>query len=260
MTDLSTKLSAFLDGELEQQEMDAVTALLDTDAAAQAELERLMAADDLAKGAFAEMLDMPVPIGLAQKVRDLPVADAATNSGPSWMGRIAAGLVFLALGSAGGYWGAQQLGTAPVTVAQSGWLDDIADYHAVYAEQVRHLVEVPASESEHLQAWLGKTVGTAFNIPDLTEFGLTFEGGRLLVAGGEPVAQLMYRKADGTVFALCFQASEPAADQAAPTFRESTRRGFDFVSWTDSGARFVVIGPQGAPDLGGIAESAALSI
>ncbi|MBM7069281.1 anti-sigma factor [Actibacterium sp. 188UL27-1] len=259
MTDLSVKLSAFLDGELGPDETDEITALLETDLEAQAELERLMEADDTASSMFDEMLETPVPIGLAQKLRDMPV-DEMVAVGPSWSGRIAAGLVLLALGSAGGYWGAQNLGPGTVTVAKASWLDDIADYHEVYAQQVRHLVEVPASEADHLKAWLGKTVGTSFNIPDLAEYGLTFEGGRLLVAGGKPVAQLMYRKADGTVFALCFQANEPGAAPGKPSFNESTRRGFDFVSWANGGGRYVVIGPEGAPDLNGIAQSAALSI
>ena len=147
--------------------------------------------------------------------------------------------------------------TPPVQTA--GWLADIADYHAVYASQGRHLVEVGADEADHLQTWLSNSIGASFTIPDLSEFDLTFEGGRLLVANGKPVAQLMYRLPDGTVVALCLQDSNRDV-QGAPAFREQTINGFDFVSWSSGGADYVVIGPGGQPDLTAIAAAAAVDI
>ncbi|MBU2484956.1 MAG: anti-sigma factor, partial [Alphaproteobacteria bacterium] len=102
--------------------------------------------------------------------------------------------------------------------------------------------------------------GVAFSIPDLTGFGLTFEGGRLLVANGKPVAQLMYRQADGTVIALCLLSS-PNGDQASPpAFKQQTIKGFDFVSWKGNGAAYVVVGPGGQSGLADIAAQAAREI
>ena len=66
-------------------------------------------------------------------------------------------------------------------------------------------------------------MGVAFSIPDLSQFGLTFEGGRLLVAAGKPVAQLMYRLQDGTVIALCLQSSPDALPAAE--FQQRTIKG-----------------------------------
>jgi anti-sigma factor RsiW len=80
-----------------------------------------------------------------------------------------------------------------------------------------------------------------FTIPDLSAQGLTFEGGRLLVAAGQPVGQLMYRDANGAVFALCFIASEKPASEATPRDLE----GFDALVWGKAGARFIAIGPKG---------------
>src|SRR5216684_1741531 len=34
-------------------------------------------------------------------------------------------------------------------------LDEIADYHVLYAREDEHLVEVPADRREHIEAWLG---------------------------------------------------------------------------------------------------------
>lgn len=265
MTDLSIKLSAYLDGELEAADALVIEALLESDPAARAELDALMAADAAALEQFDVLLSEPVPLALAQKVKSSDVGvhperlAASSASRPVW-GTLAAGLALFIFGGAGGYLLKDQIAPAGTVVASAGWLSDIADYHAVYAGQQRHLVEVAADESEHIKKWLGATVGVAFSIPDLAGFGLTFEGGRLLVANGKPVAQLMYRQSDGTVIALCLQSSMNGDTALAPAFNQQTIRGFDFVSWKRNGAAYVVIGPGGQPDLAGIAALAAREV
>jgi len=259
MTDLSIRLSAYLDGELEADDARAIEALLQSDPAAQAELDALMAADAMAQDQFAALLDDPVPLALAQKIRSSPVGMPAARPAPRrFGGAIAAGLALFIFGGAGGYLLKDQIAPSGTEVARAGWLSDIADYHAIYATQQRHLVEVAADEADHIEKWLGATVGVAFSIPDLSQFGLTFEGGRLLVAAGKPVAQLMYRLQDGTVIALCLQSSPDALPAAE--FQQRTIKGFDFISWKADGAAYVVIGPGGQPDLSGIAALAAREV
>ena len=255
MTDLSLKLSAYLDGELDPSAAADIEAQLASDPGAQAILDELMQADLLAQEAFEEQLKEPVAFTLAQQIKATPMPTQAAPARPIW-GALAASLVVFVLGGVGGY--AFKAQTTPV-VQTAGWLADIADYHAVYASQGRHLVEVGADEADHIETWLGNTVGASFSIPDLSDFDLTFEGGRLLVANGKPVAQLMYRDAAGTVVALCLQRSNGTGD-GAPIFKAQTINGFDFVSWSADGADYVVIGPNGQPDLNDIAGSAAMSI
>lgn len=271
MTELSLKLSAYLDGELDPAEAEALEQRLATDAEARAELDALIGVNTVAEEHFAAQLNEPVPIALAQAIKSAPmpgVAGGAPKSAPIsapmpankpsrpvW-GAVAASLVALMVGGAGGYFLKDQI-TPPVQT--TGWLADVADYHAVYAGQQRHLVEVGADEKDHIEKWLGKTVGAEFSVPDLSQFGLTFEGGRLLVANAKPVAQLMYRNAEGDVIALCLQRSSKAP-QPTVTFNQKTINGFDFVSWTANGADYVVIGPGGQPDLASIAETASTEI
>jgi len=259
MTELSQQLSAYLDGELDAATTAEVETRIQNDPAVQAELDALMMAEAAAAEEFDDLLAEPVPFALAQMIKsaDLKVTAppppvAANSPRPIW-GAIAAGFVMLAIGGVGGY----TLRDSAAPVQTAGWLADIADYHAVYAAQGRHLVEVGAEESAHIETWLGNTIGTPFSIPDLSGFGLTFEGGRLLVANGKPVAQLMYRDPTGTVFALCLQQSNRS--EAVP-FQSQTLNGFDFVSWTADGADYVVIGPPGAADLSEIASAAAQTI
>lgn len=255
MIDFSQKLSAYMDGELDSDEAALVEARLETDPAARAEMDALLEADQSAQTQFDAQLTDPVSFALAQKITaaqppEYPVIAAR----PIW-GTLAASLVIFALGGLGGYLVKGQA----IPVQTAGWLDAIAEYHAVYAGQGRHLVEVSADESDHIETWLGATVGASFSIPDLSGFDLTFEGARLLVANGKPVAQLMYRTPDGAVIALCLQRNTRLTD-GAPTFNERMIDGFDFVSWSADGADYVVIGPEGQPDLSAIAAQAAVDI
>jgi anti-sigma factor RsiW len=84
------------------------------------------------------------------------------------------------------------------------WIMQVAQYHKIYAREQRHLVEVSAAETPHIEQWLGKRLDDlAFKVPDLSAFGLTFKGARMLVVNGAPVAQLVYLPADGRAVALC---------------------------------------------------------
>ncbi len=140
--------------------------------------------------------------------------------------------------------------------ATRGWMDEIADYHRVYARQVRHLVEVPASEQAHIEAWLGTETGVPFRVPDLTGSGFTFQGARLLVAGGKPVAQLIYTDADGRVMALCMLARE---GEASPEFTPRSFDGVEMVRWLAPGAAWVAVGEPGM-DLEAVAREAAQEV
>ncbi len=255
MTRDHEKLSAFLDGELSPEETREIELALESSAEMREELESLMASDRAAQDEFAAMLDEPVPIELASKVENAPVLSAANSpSKPSsftWLTAIAACLALI-IGGAGGYLAGStnntQLASAP------GWLEDIADYHRVYAGQERHLVEVAASEADHIETWLTKTVGARVKIPDLSQHGLTFRGARLLVAAGKPVSQLMFTDELGQVVALCLIQTDTPADG----FTQRTIDGFEMISWGGANANFVIVGDEGRADLKEIAQTAAV--
>jgi anti-sigma factor RsiW len=239
MNDLSMQLSALMDNELPTAEAEALRQKMQADPALQAEYDRLVLANDLALAEFGTMLEQPVPLALARTVSQAPLTVPANlpRAPRPWF-QIAAALALAVLTGAGGYMAGQRQGEVEVA---ADWVAEVATYHKVYAAQGRHLVEVPASESEHLVAWLSKETGVPFTIPDLSAQGLTFEGGRLLVAAGQPIGQLMYRDANGAVIALCFIASDKPASEAVPRDLD----GFDALVWGKAGARFIVIGPKG---------------
>lgn len=256
MTLTEDKLSAFLDGELSEAEAGEIEQALATNPDLQAALEALIAADTLAKDAFAQVAAEPVPHALAAAIQDAPLATPApaNMSAPPmrsrWLAAVAtvlALMVGLGTGYLGGLNQSQQVAAAP------GWLDDIADYHRVYAGQKRHLVEVGADEAAHIETWLTDTVGAQVLIPDLAAQGLTFQGARLLVAAGKPVAQLMYTDQNDAVVALCLIQTDTPRDG----FATRSINAFEMVSWGGQDANFVVVGDEGRGDLQSIAEAAA---
>jgi anti-sigma factor RsiW len=131
------------------------------------------------------------------------------------------------------------------------WIMQVAQYHRIYAREQRHLVEVPADETPHIEAWLGKRLDLPFKVPDLAAFGLTFKGARMLVINGEPVAQLVYLPADGRAFALCVIHSKGEDKPLA----DSKQDDLNLVSWRVKGYGFVVIGWEDQTELHAIAEA-----
>ncbi|AOF89471.1 anti-sigma factor [Sinorhizobium sp. RAC02] len=275
---LEIRLSAYLDGQLPQTEVDEIDAILAEDDDARVVFEKLKLGSEFGARAFDRMLQDPIPLDLVRTIKDvgksedeqpksgfaaIPVAAAAPRR-PSafWPKALAASLVIFIAGGAAGYLVSEQQGAAeaPLQIAAARtWLDDIADYHRIYSRQTRHLVEVPASEQDHIVEWLSASTGVTFTLPDLSAQNLTFEGARLLVAGGKPTAQLLYRDAENEIFAICFlQNSTPVEGRTDLT--ESMRNDIGLVSWQRGNASFVVVGPSADPNLERIAETVSASI
>jgi anti-sigma factor RsiW len=278
MSDLSLQLSAYIDHELSDEDTRKIETLLATDPALAAELEQLIAANDLAIAEFDAVLDEPVPSFLIDMIEDTDLDDMskkvpqAANSNHSWLPDWRSAAARIALLVAGGLAGyvINDIGdnnpdsqkSDRILVAQNGpsWLQLVADYHGVYAGQKRHLVEVGADEADHIVKWLGNTTGVGFSIPDLSETGFEFQGARLLVVKGTPVAQLMYKNADGAVVAICFQQGKNSSMMAASDLNRSVINEFGIISWNDRSTNFLVIGDENQDKLNDIANLAKLSI
>ena len=76
--------------------------------------------------------------------------------------------------------------------------------YRTFVVEVAHPVEVDAAHEQHLMRWLSKRLGRKLTAPDLSKFGYSLIGGRLLPAGGYAAAQLMYENANkARLTALC---------------------------------------------------------
>jgi anti-sigma factor RsiW len=153
---------------------------------------------------------------------------------PAWHGHArAAGLLVagIAIGLALPLAWRQPGEVVPSPVAAQTLPARAARAHLVYAAEVRHPVEVDASQQEHLVAWLSKRLGTKLNVPVLVEEGWELLGGRLLPGPEGPVAQFMYQEAGGR--RLTLYVSARGRDEGETAFRFVQEGGVSVFYWID---------------------------
>ncbi|QTN34725.1 anti-sigma factor family protein [Cognatishimia activa] len=191
MTDyrnIEEKISAYLDNQMSEADRAAFEVEMDGNPELVARIERWSATEQL----FASSIPTPSDAHLDA----LLSASTAANTN-RWPGlRIAAMLVVFAFGGVGGY-GLSQFTTNPQTTIIVQATMGATNSHRVFAAEKRHAVEVTADETEHLQTWLADRMGREMTVPNLSAFGLTFLGGRMLPFDDRAAAQYMYETADG---------------------------------------------------------------
>lgn len=239
-----------LDGELPPDERAAFDKWLADNPEMQARSARYEADGKALRDAFADLLDEPVPARLAQMLADDSPARRLRPASRWWMAAAAA--VLLAAGGAAGYFaGADRIGD--VAPARDRLAEEAIAAHVIYAAETRHAVEVPASDKDHMEAWLSKRVGLKLVSPDLSPEGFHLIGGRLLPAGENRAAMLLYEDAGGNRLSM-FITAEPAASGKG-TYAE-TGRGPRAVYWLDKGYGCAVVGTMPENRLDPIAASA----
>jgi anti-sigma factor RsiW len=114
---------------------------------------------------------------------------------------------------------------------------DAIEAHRLYVVEVRHPVEVPGNERNHLQQWLTKRCGWVVRAPELTNAGLKLVGGRLLPGTGGPASFMMYESTSGERFTIYTAKSNAEATQMrfAAEGKEST------LFWADDGVVYAVV-------------------
>jgi anti-sigma factor RsiW len=227
-------LVAYVDGELDAATAREVERALETSPAARNTVAQLRTSAALVRAAFAEALHEPPPAGLVAQLRATPHEGWSARQ---WLPIAAAIALVVGIG-AGGLATRQLERTAETERSTSRLVEDVADYHRVYAREQRHLVEVGSTETPHLEDWLGKRLNGQLQIPDLHAQGLTFRGGRLLTFEGRPMAELIYTPADGPAIGLCITFAMPGMSGAAT----EQRGDLTIRHWVDNGYIYSVVG------------------
>ena len=133
----------------------------------------------------------------------------------------------------------QVVGLEADLAASKSWLGQIAQYHRVYASIARrHLVEVGDDELDHIQEWMTNMIGRDIPVPDLTDFGGTFAGARLLGINEKLVAQLVYLDRNDRPLALCIRPSSGDIKEASA----STNRDLNLFDWREGRFAHAVVG------------------
>ena len=150
-------------------------------------------------------------------------------------GAVAATLVaFIAGGSVG--WVARGEAASPSTF--QNFTEDALDAHRLYVVEVRHPVEVPGNERDHLQQWLTKRCGWDVRAPELAAAGLKLVGGRLLPGPTGPASFLMYESASGERFTV--YTAKASSETTQMRFAADGSDGA--LYWADRGVGYVVSG------------------
>lgn len=239
-------LHAFVDGELDAAAQAKVAAWLDShpDDAALAALYRQQNRD--LRNLFDSVLDEPIPEAMRAAVhQSTPRPDWAV-----WTKRIAAAAFVLLVGAAGG-WGLRGLQEAASTPSVPGYVHRAMGAYTVYAAEVRHPVEVPATQQDHLVAWLSKRLDHPMRVPHLDSLGYRLMGGRLLEDGGMPAAQLMYEDRGGRRVAVYVRPYK-GGDTAFKFFSTGKTSAF---YWIDSPLAYALAGDLPRQDLMTIAHT-----
>jgi len=168
---------------------------------------------------------------------------------PPWIGYAKAAMlvaVGIAIGLAIPYF---RTAGVPVAAAQPAATFPMraARAHLVYAPEVRHPVEVDATQQEHLVKWLSKRLALDLKVPLLAGEGFELLGGRLLPGPEGPVAQFMYQDSAGK--RLTLYVSKPnRADQPA-AFRYAQEGPVSVFYWIDRDCGYALSGELDRPTL-----------
>jgi anti-sigma factor RsiW len=276
-------LLAYLDDELDPAERRQVEAWLAADPAAQQRRDALAQSADLVRGAFAEMLDEPVPERLLAAAkgagRDTPSppqeaeilvlpphAGARVRRPRRWQIGLAAaaGLCGIVVGGAGAYLGAGLLNPAPtlqrqaaVAAADNIWLDNAAGYYKLVVNAGDNmLIDVPASNDTGAALHkISQNLPQQARLPDLKPWGLTFRGARLIVVNGRPAAQLVYLTDNKAIGPLTLVIS--ATTQPDVSLTLDHRDKVNLLYWRHRGRAYALVGQTDTGYLWGIANDIA---
>ena len=238
------ELHAYVDGELPHDRRAAVEAWLAgrPDDAARVASWRLQA--DAIRARYGDVATQPVPAKFN--------LDRMSYASRPWkMAAAAAVIAAFFLGGFAGWMLRDTNGDGPGIVQQL--TAQALDAHKVYAVEVRHPVEVAASDAEHLQQWLSKRVGYPLRAPNLEAQGLHLVGGRLLpTPAGAAAAFFMYENASGERFT--FYCTRAAAPNTAMHYNAADKAGA--IYWVDDNIAYVISGASERKQLWQVARAA----
>jgi len=243
------KLTAYLDGELDEAERAALEAQLSEHPALRARLDALRVAGDRTRLAFAALLETAPVAGMLTRL-DAALAAAPARPASRWRGRVAAiaaaaAIVAFAVGLGAGRWSA---GFGGGIAENDDWRQAVVEYMALYTPET--FGPAPSPQLHEEIASLSRRLETPLDVDRLQLDGLSLRLAVLFQYDGAPLGQIAYL--DGaTPVAFCIvRDGEPDAALAT-----SSRDGFGVASWAQGGRGFMLIGNIPAERLTTLARS-----
>lgn len=238
-------LHAYVDGALSEVERADVEAHLAAHPGDAARVAAYRAQNEAMHRAFDAVLDEAHSLRIGRRRWPAP---ARWRWGAALAATFVGGAVLGALLHAG--WQGQRAGAGAAVIVRQAALA-----HAAYVPEVRHPVEVAASDEQHLVAWLSKRLDVPLRVPSLAPAGYRLLGGRLLPPAGEvgesPVALFMYENAQGRRLSLLLR-REPSG--SATAFRFARQGKTNVFYWIDGPLGYALAGEIGRDELSAVAK------
>lgn len=235
-------LHAYVDRQLPPHARQRVEAWLDANPVAKRRAEDYAAIREGLRALYDPALSDPIPRRLRRRPRQ-------------WLrplGALAASLFLLLTG----IWIGMQVerGVQGSLVAEAPSVArEAAIAYAVYTPEVRHPVEVPGDQEQHLVAWLTKRMGAPVRAPRLDELGFVLVGGRLLSSNDGPGALLMYENTAGRRVVL--YACRHEERERTTAFRFTQEEGIAVFYWFEGSLSYALAGEIDRSGLLALAES-----
>jgi len=215
-------LDAYVDAELEHAEARAVEAHLAGCAACREDELGLRALRDAVRSKIAYHR---APAGLRAAIAAQAGPGAPPRAGrrarPQWLGYALAAGIAAALASTVTF----QL------VVPSAYELAVADVVSSHARSLlaQQIVEIASSDQHTVKPWFNGRLDFTPPVKDTAAEGFPLVGGRIDYVSGQPVAGLVYKRRQHYIDVYVW----PSGRGGVPAFRETARRGFTVLSWSD---------------------------
>lgn len=251
-------LTAYLDGEIPAEKLDAMSALIAQDVELQDRLGRLQFEFDDVAHAFQQLRvpDFSEQIDVINRAANRKSGDEKRPI--LWTPirtTIAAGILVAAF-AAGVFVDLLKSdvnNSPPIQVAQmkTGWRQSVADYVSLYTPDTLNRRWGSSESLEKGLALLSKDLDLPLNTENVSLGDLDFVGGQILGLRGKPLGQLAYLYQGNTPFAFCII----QGSKGKKGMQFENRNGLEIAHWSTESHGFMVIGDIPREELGKIAQS-----
>ena len=235
---VESELQAYVDGQLQEPRYSEVESYLGNHPEISARLATYTRQNNALRKRYSDSLTDPLPDQLLAKKRRWPSV-VAIRSAAAVLFMLIGGLLTFSLQSVFPSKGSATMVAELVQPAVNA--------HVVFSPEILHPVEVKADQQKHLFAWLSKRLDADIHAPDLTSFGYTLMGGRLLPSTHKPAAQFMYESKDGHRISLYIRID--AWNNQSHMFKYVQQNNVSMFYWIDGSMGYALAGDIDKPDL-----------
>ena len=229
-------LQAHVDGALDRARETELADYLAENPDVARRVEQYASQRDALRAALAPVAEEPIPAQL-----DLARLIASRRY---WgLGRWRSAAASILLLCAGGLGGWSLHGMAQPQSGLASVVREASASYALYAPDRMRPVEIKAADATALQSWVSGRLDRPVAIPDLSDKGYRFMGGRLVATPHAPAVLFMYDDDKGK--RLVLQSRTMEADRNAP-MTDYSEGSLTSVAWADNGIGYSLIGPMSA--------------